>query len=43
MIFYKGSMSYETLQNMPIPELLRWQKYAAKINKERERAAKNGV
>lgn len=43
MVFYKGGLSYTELQNMPLPDVFRLQDYAVKINKERERAAKNGI
>lgn len=43
MVFYKGGFSYSELQEMPLPELLRYNDYATKINKERERAMKSGV
>jgi len=44
MVFYKGGLSYTELQNMPLPEVFRLQDYAAKINKERKRAAEsNGI
>ncbi len=40
MVFYKGGFSYSELQDMPLPDVFRWQKYAIKINKERQREAK---
>lgn len=44
MVFYRGALSYTELQNMPLPEMLRLQKYAVNINEERKReAAKNGI
>ena len=32
MVAYKGSFSYETLLNMPLPELLEWQEHMNEIN-----------
>ena len=43
MVFYKGAISYGEFQKMPYPEILKLNKFAERINKERERAAKNGV
>jgi hypothetical protein len=43
MVFYKGGLSYTELQNMPLPEVYKLNKFAERINKERERAMKNGV
>lgn len=43
MVFYKGSLSYDRLMSLPIPELTRLCEYAAKITKEQERAAKNVI
>lgn len=40
MIFYKGGLSYTELQSMPLPNIFRLQEFAARINKERERANK---
>jgi hypothetical protein len=35
--FYKGSASFEWLENQPIPKLLKLQKEAEKINKQLEK------
>ena len=43
MVFYKGSISYDRLRKLPIPELTRLCEYAAKINLEKEKAAKNAI
>lgn len=44
MVFYKGGLSYTEAQSITIPELLRLNDMASKINKEREREnSKNGV
>lgn len=43
MVFYKGGLSYTELQNMPIPEVLKLNNFAQRINKDQERAAKNGI
>lgn len=43
MVFYKGALPYNELQGMPYPEILKLNEFAERINKERERAAKNGV
>lgn len=43
MVFYKGALSYTELQEMPYPEIFKLNKFAERINKERERAAKNGI
>lgn len=43
MVFYKGALSYSELQEMPYPEILRLNEFAGRINKERERAVKNGI
>ena len=43
MVFYKGALSYSELQAMPYPELLKLNEFAERINKERERASKNGI
>jgi len=43
MVFYKGALSYKQLQEMPYPEILKLNEFAQRINKERERAAKNGI
>ena len=43
MVFYKGSLSYSQLQGMPYPEILKLNEFAERINKERERATKNGI
>lgn len=42
MEFYKGGLSYNDLQNMPIPEIYRYQKYAKIINTEKQRAFDKG-
>ena len=34
MVFYKGSISYSQLINMPIPELLELWEMAIRINEE---------
>lgn len=34
MVFYKGALSYETLQNMPIPEILELKNHANIISQE---------
>jgi len=39
-VFYKGGLSYTEAQNISIPELMRLEKMADKINRERERANK---
>lgn len=36
MVYYKGSISYNEFQNMPIPEILKLQEYAEKINKKQQ-------
>ena len=40
MVFYKGALSYNDLQIMPYPDILKLNDYAQRINKERERALK---
>ena len=39
--FYEGAISYETAMNMSFNELMRWHRYAAKINAEIERSIKD--
>jgi len=43
MVFYKGALSYETLQAMPVPDLLQLRDEADRINKEVERKQKRGL
>jgi hypothetical protein len=43
MVFYEGGLSYTELQEMPLPNVFRLQEFAVRINKERERAMKNGI
>lgn len=38
MIFYKGAISYDNIQNMSIPEILNYSELAVIINKEEEKA-----
>lgn len=40
MVFYKGALSYETLQNMPLPEIYQLNLHAGRISKEIEKASK---
>ncbi len=40
MVFYKGGLSYTELNNMPLPLVFEYHKYAKKMNKEAERLAK---
>ena len=42
MVFYKGALTYEALQKMPIPELLVLRDEADRINKEVARKQKSG-
>ena len=44
LVFYKGGLSYTEAQNLPIPELMKLNDLAAKINRENEKASKrNGI
>lgn len=43
MVFYKGSLSWETLQSMPVDQLIDLDDNADRIIKESERKNKNGV
>jgi hypothetical protein len=36
--FFKGGLTYQDLENMPIPRIFKWIDIANKINKEEERA-----
>lgn len=36
MVYYKGAITYNELQNMPIPEMLKLQEYAEKITKKQQ-------
>jgi hypothetical protein len=36
MVYYKGAVTYKEFQNMPIPEILKLQEYAEKINKKQQ-------
>jgi hypothetical protein len=40
MYFFKGGLTYSDLNNMPIPEVLRYNDYAKRINKDQEQASK---
>lgn len=40
MCFYKGSFSYETLNNMPLDEVIYWNEMAYRINEEHQREIK---
>lgn len=37
MVFYKGAVSYNDLQSMPLPELFKLQEFAVKIAKSRDK------
>ena len=40
MVFYKGALSYESLQNMTISQINNYIPYAKKMNNELKAAAK---
>ena len=43
MVFYKGALSWETLNAMPIDQLIDLNNQADRIIKEAERKSKNGL
>jgi len=43
MIFYKGAVSYDRFENMPLPEFFRLQENALKIKEEIEREAERQI
>lgn len=43
MVFYKGALSFETLNSMPVDRLIELNDDANKIIKEAEAQAKNGI
>lgn len=43
MVFYKGALTYNDLNKMPIPEILKLNNLAYRINKERADAEKSAM
>lgn len=43
MVFYKGALSWETLQAIPVDQLIDLNGHADRILKEAERKSKNGI
>lgn len=40
MKFYEGAITYDNLMQMPFNEIVTWNKYAQKINREIEKSVK---
>lgn len=40
MVFYKGSLTYNDLENMPLDRIIEFNKYATRIQKEIKRKMK---